>query len=492
LSPKRLPGNSQARSDSQGNERKEHVDRSSPRKEYNAAEPQRVSIPPEVGKGQQKHRIRYFPPNKLNTFIVCHPGLEPYLSQELSALGLQHTAAVGGAQLTHPATSEDLLNCHLYLGTATQVLIRCGDTFAARGLPELRRKVEKLPWNEILRDDVQLKIRVSSSKSLLMHSTAIRDRVVEGIYGVLGREVPDAKELEETSENAVPLTVRVSRDRVQISIDSSLTPMHQRGYRLETGKAPLREDLAYAFLLAAGWKPLPIHGRQDSQEASMYNAFLDPFCGSGTIPIEAASMASGLPPGRLLSAPFRGTHLHDPDSWEKLVMKALKKSAGIESTVQISASDRDKGGLEITKSNAKRAGVLGMIDVQHCAFSGHPWLEDAANTPDRMLMAANLPFGRRVSPLGSKDRIKQFLPLHQTLATRFGDLSDAGRQFTAILLTDDPVLVRRGGYKTGLNIKFSTKHGGIPVSAMLTMGSGGAPPVETKQIEQESAIDASV
>jgi hypothetical protein len=110
----------------------------------------------------------------------------------------------------------------------------------------------------------------------------------------------------------------------------------------------------------------------------------------------------------------------------------------------------------------------------------------------KMLLASNLPFGRRVSPLGSKDRIKQLLPLHQTMATRLADSNDAGRQFSAILLTDDSVLVRRGGYKTDLRVKFSTKHGGIPVSAMLTTSSSGsAPPVETKQMEQEKAIDAS-
>jgi hypothetical protein len=78
------------------------------------------------------------------------------------------------------------------------------------------------------------------------------------------------------------------------------------------------------------------------------------------------------------------------------------------------------------------------------------------------------------------------------MATRLANLNDAGRQCSAILLTDDSVLVRRGGYKTDLHVKFSTKHGGIPVSAMLTTSSSGsAPPVETKQMEQEPAIDAS-
>jgi putative N6-adenine-specific DNA methylase len=387
--------------------------------------------------------------------------------------------------LASPVTPGDLLDCHLYLGTATQVQLRCGEPFTARGLSELKRKVEKLPWNEILQDDIKLKVKVSSSKSLLLHSTAIRDRVVQGIYHVLGRETVEEEEPDESDKNAVSLTVRVSRDQVQISIESSLTPLHKRGYRLETGKAPLREDLAYAFLLSAGWKPPPVKGMQDSRVPNMYNAFLDPFCGSGTIAIEAASMASGLPPGRLLTAPFQGTHLCDHDGWKNLVMKAMQKSAKIETDLQISASDRDKGGLEIAKSNAKRAGVLGMIDVQHCAFSGHPWLENAADAPDRLLMAANLPFGRRISPLGSKDRIKQFLPLHQTLASRFRDLNDAGRQFSAILLTDDPGLVRRGGYKTDLHIKFSTKHGGIPVTAMLTTSSSdGAPPTSEPTISE--------
>jgi 23S rRNA G2445 N2-methylase RlmL len=156
-------------------------------------------------------------------------------------------------------------------------------------------------------------------------------------------------------------------------------------------------------------------------------------------------------------------------------MKSLQQSAKVDtSDFQIAASDRDKGALEIAKSNAQRAGVLSMIDVRHCAFSGHSWLEDPDNAPDRLLLAANLPFGRRVSPLGSKSRDKQFLPLHQTLATRLMNLNEAGRQFSAILLTDDPALVRRGGYKSDMFIKLRTNHGGINVSAMLTTNGAGA------------------
>lgn len=447
---------------------------------------QRISDFADQVKRKQRHRIRFFPPTKLDAFVVCHPGLEPYLSQELSALGLEHKVAVGGAQLEAP-TSDDLMDCHLHLGTASQVLLRCGEPFTARGLSELKRKVEKLPWNEILRDDVELKLRVSSSKSLLLHSTAIRDRVVQGIYKVLGREVPETSGDDGTTgkdsstdnsdatpefDHRIPMTVRVSRDRVQISLESSVLPMHKRGYRVETGKAPLREDLAYAFLMSAGWTPPSPKRRPREGHVAPYQGLLDPFCGSGTIPIEAAGMASGLPPGRLLHAPFPGTHLNSPTTWKKLVAKAMQKSAQTDtSDIRIAASDRDKGALEITKSNAVRAGVLGMIDIQHGAFTASSWLENPETAPERLLLASNLPFGRRVSPLGSKSRIKQFLPLHQTLAKRLGKLKEAGRDYTAVLLTDDPLVVRKGGYPNDLFIKFKTNHGGIKVSAMLTTSS---------------------
>jgi putative N6-adenine-specific DNA methylase len=114
----------------------------------------------------------------------------------------------------------------------------------------------------------------------------------------------------------VRIAVRFVDDVATISLDTSATPLHRRGYRLDGAKAPLREDIAFAVLQAAGFRK--------------GMALLDPFCGSGTIAIEAACIAAGLPPGRLRPAPLQGFAFADAAEWQKLLAQLLHsiKEAG--------------------------------------------------------------------------------------------------------------------------------------------------------------------
>lgn len=433
---------------------------------------------------------RSYPPDQIDAYVACHPGLEMFLCQELEALGIAHKVKGYGATLLSPSI-DDLRHCHLYLGTASNVFLRCGEPFSARALGELGRKVEIMPWRRILgvKTDAipRFHIKVTSAKSRLLHSTAIRDRVLVGIYKSLGHQDFEDQKLANNAaadcDQSIRLTVQFFRDNAQISIDTSATPIHQRGYRLETAKAPLREDLAFAFLYGAGWMPAyTLSCNEESKpDTTAYTSFLDPFCGSGTLAIEAAAMAAGLPPGRLRRAPMKGTSLYDPIKWENLVANALQKSATIDaSKILIRASDRDKGAVRSTKSNAERAGVLSLITAEDCAFTANSWLDEPSNAPKNMLLAANLPFGRRISaPSKHKNYLKHpLLPLYQSLANHVNALSDSGCQFGTVLLTDDCELLRIGGFRDKFDATLSTKHGGIPVSGMfmktakLANGSG--------------------
>lgn len=425
----------------------------------------------------------YFPPEHIDAYVSCHPGLETFLCQELDALNIAHKVKGFGVTLSSPSL-YDLLNCHLYLGTASNVFLRCGEPFSARALGELERKVEIMPWRKMLAvaDDAvpRFHFKVTSAKSRLLHSTAIRDHVLVGIYKSLG--FPDFEEQKNKnnaksdaapeSDDQIRLTVQFFRDKAQISIDTSQTPIHQRGYRLETAKAPLREDLAFAFLYSAGWKPAySLHAQ--TVRTPTFTSFLDPFCGSGTLPIEAAAMTAGLPPGRLRVAPMKGTCLYDPPKWKRLVTNALQKSTTIDASgILIRASDRDQGAVRATKANADRAGVLNIIGVQDCAFTAHPWLDKPSSPAAKLLLAANLPFGRRVRAASKpKNYLKHpLLPLYQSLANKMNSLSDAGCQFGAVLLTDDRELLRLGGFREQFETRMSTKHGGIPVSGMFMDG----------------------
>ena len=405
--------------------------------------------------------------SKLNFFVSCLPGLEPVLSAELSSLSIPHSRTVGGANL-RGASLGQLLSCHLYLGTASHVLLRCGRPFDARSFAELRRKVAKMTWNRWLLQDAQIMdIRVTASKSKLYHTGAIAERIQKGIDEALGREPQDVNSKTTDPEKSVRLTVRIVKDVVQISIDTSETPVHQRGYRLETAKAPLREDLAFAMLYCSEWKP---RYKGNDNQALNYGGLLDPFCGSGTILIEAASTMAGLPPGRLRPVPVGGTHLFDPLLWKSLTADPRTIPFESMSDVIIFGSDRDAGSVRAAASNAARAGVGDLINFQEAALACNPWLDDPSVAPDAPLVVSNLPFGKRIKGKRSENPL---LPLYQTFGNRIAGL---GRDANVTVLAHDINLARRMGFP--INVLFSTHHGGIEVSAMSTLPK--QPKEETK------------
>ena len=434
-----------------------------------------------------QHDRRDYPPEALDVYIACHAGLQSLLYAEIDHLRLPYIPKGFGASLLAPVSVDDLLTCHLYLGTAAHVFVRCGPSWDARALGEVQRKTAEMPWRYMLPDASstgvllpRLQVKVTATKSRLLHTTAIRDHVLKGIYAALG--IPDAWNAndDDTATDRSPDTTRLSvqlyRDNVQISLDTSETPIHQRGYRLETCKAPLREDLAYALLFSAGWKPrytwTPRQGHfvpSPSDASPLYTALLDPFCGSGTLPIEAAAMAAGLPPGRLRPAPLRGTPLYDPPRWDALVQKARHCASSspqpAESSFLIAASDRDAGAVRSTAANAARAGVP-PLQLQQCAFTQHPWWSSDAAVPSHTLLAANLPFGRRISALATAPPPNYakhpLLPLYQSLGNHMRGSWPRG----AVFLTDDRELLRHGGFAQPFTTTLSTTHGGIPVVGM--------------------------
>jgi 23S rRNA G2445 N2-methylase RlmL len=152
--------------------------------------------------------------------------------------------------------------------------------------------------------------------------------------------------------------------------------------------------------------------------------------------------------------------------------------------------------IRITQSNASRAGVLNYIQVESCAFTKHPWLSHTSNTPPKLLLASNLPFGRRISRIKTKppNYLKNpLLPLYQSLGNHVNDMMQSGCQFGAMLLTDDRELLRLGGFHTTFTTKLSTTHGGIPVTGMWMQNSNNsASPVmlQTNQQECETMNEA--
>jgi putative N6-adenine-specific DNA methylase len=196
------------------------------------------------------------------------------------------------------------------------------------------------------------------------------------------------RKFDEEGESDPPqlIVVRLLHDHCTISVDSSGVLLHRRGYRLATAKAPLRETLAAGILLASGW---------DSPAGEVPPPLLDPFCGSGTIPIEAALLAHGIPPGRSRRFAFMDWPGYDDGQWATLVAAADAASgehiARLGGRLRIQGSDRDAGAMEAAQGNAARARVADAVE-----FSCHA-VSAISPPPGPGWVVTNPPYGVRVA-----------------------------------------------------------------------------------------------
>jgi putative N6-adenine-specific DNA methylase len=363
-------------------------------------------------------------------FAACAPGLESLLAREVAELGAEPRALPGGVELSGDVRLA--MRAARWLGTASHLLIRVAE-FRCRAPGELERKAAELRWREWLRADVPLAIRATSRASRVYHTGLIAERVRAAIARGLGVPPPFPADAEAP---AARLLARFEKDVCTLSLEATSTPLHRRGYRLDGGKAPLREDLAHALVLASGWQP--------------GEALLDPFCGSGTIAIEAAGLARGLAPGRLLAPALSQLALFDADAWRTAQAETRAAVA-----TAICASDRDVGVIAAARANAERAGVADAIDFARAAVTKCAWLALPAAAPPRGALVANPPFGRRVS------ESRKLETLYQALGHRAAQL---GAGWRVALLAHDPRLARRTGLE--LEAAFATKHGGLSVTAL--------------------------
>ncbi|HJU90018.1 MAG TPA: hypothetical protein VJ672_11530, partial [Gemmatimonadaceae bacterium] len=220
-------------------------------------------------------------------------------------------------------------------------------------------------------------------------------------------------------------------DRCTVSADTSGALLHRRGYRLATGKAPLRETLAAAMLLGSGWDPS--------------RPLVDPMCGSGTIPIEGALLARRIPPGLYRRFAFMDWPDFDAQRWERM-LDAARAQILPHAAAAISGSDRDGGAIEAAHANAERIGVGGDIEFRQAALSaitlprGPGW------------MVTNPPYGTRV---GDRDKLRN-------LYAQLGNVARAKAvRWTLAFLSPAAELETRVGVE--LSSVFQTRNGGIPV-----------------------------
>lgn len=322
-----------------------------------------------------------------------------------------------------------MMRANLWLRTASRVLVRFA-TFRASAFYELERHAKRLSWDEFVPRGRSVEFRVTTHKSRLYHSDAIAER----LYAASGSAPPDAGEKE-----AQLFVVRVVRDEFVVSVDASGDLLHRRGYRAEAGKAPLRETLAAALLLGAGW--------------AGDVALLDPLCGSGTIPIEAALLARHIAPGMARPFAFMKWPAFDAGTWDDLLAAAAEQILP-RAPVPISGSDRDRGAIAASLANARRAGVEGDIVFETRAISA---IDPPGTTG---LLATNPPYGVRV---GDRKRLRD-------LYARLGQIAGRHPGWAVAMYVSHPDF----GAATGLPLRplFSTSNGGIRVSAMYADARG--------------------
>ncbi|HXC26000.1 MAG TPA: hypothetical protein VNU46_08800 [Gemmatimonadaceae bacterium] len=373
----------------------------------------------------------------LNLFAITAPGLEPLAHAELLALGVTpHPAERGGVSWT--GSLDDVYSANLWLRTASRVVVRVA-SFRAATFFELERKAKRVPWGEYVSRGRPVRFRVTCRKSRLYHSDAVAQRLglaVAAFSGDDGLVQTASGQEDEDTDDAQLFIVRLDHDVVTISADSSGALLHRRGYRLATAKAPLRETLAAAMLLASGW----------DRRAPL----VDPLCGSGTIAIEAALLARNMAPGRSRSFAFGAWPGFEEARWtacqERAREQETPRAPGI-----ICASDRDAGAVQAAHSNADRAGVSADVDVSQRAVSAVDPIADVAAG----WVITNPPYGVRV---GDQDVRNLYAQLGKVMRATFPG-------WHLGLLSADPSLERQVGLKLGR--VFETSNGGIPVRFVL-------------------------
>ena len=325
----------------------------------------------------------------------CHFGLEAVLKKEITDLGYEITLVEDG-RVTFEGDAEAIARANVFLRTAERVLLKVG-SFTAVTFDELFEKTRALPWERYIpRDGKSWVAKASSIKSKLFSPSDIQKIMKKAIVRRLQEEYDLGQQLLPETGSQYPLRVFLFKDQVTIGIDTSGDSLHKRGYRTLTSKAPITETLAAALILLTPWKKDRI--------------LVDPFCGSGTFPIEAAMIAANMAPG--MNRSFLA------ESWRNLVPRKHWYNAVDEATellddsveVDIQGYDVDGEIVRAARENAKRAGVDHLIHFQQRPVS------ELSHPKKYGFIISNPPYGERIEE-------KKNLPeLYRQIGERFREL----------------------------------------------------------------------
>ncbi|SDY83340.1 THUMP domain-containing class I SAM-dependent RNA methyltransferase [Lachnobacterium bovis] len=325
--------------------------------------------------------------------VPCHFGLEAVVKREIYDLGYEITKVEDG-KITFEGDEEAICRANIFLRGAERVLLQIG-RFKATSFEELFNEIEKLPWEDYIPEDGKFWVKKATSvKSKLFSASDIQSIIKKAMVKRLQKTYKKTW-FEETGAE-YPVRVSVLKDEFIVSLDTSGEALHKRGYRTMKSLAPIRETMAASLIMLTPWKKDRI--------------LVDPFCGSGTFPIEAAMMAANIAPG--LNREFTA------ESWTNIIPRQLwydtveeaEEMIDLNVDVDIQGYDIDPDVIKAARSNAKRAGVDKLIHFQQRDVA------DLHHPKKYGFIITNPPYGERLVE-------KEQLPsLYKTIGNAFEGL----------------------------------------------------------------------
>lgn len=308
----------------------------------------------------------------------CHFGLEAVLKKEIYELGYEITKVEDG-RVTFEGDAEAICRANIFLRTAERILLKTGQ-FHAETFEELFQGIKKIPWEEYIPEDGKFWVtKASSIKSKLFSPSDIQSIVKKAMVERMKQRY--RKAWFEENGDSYPLRLFLMKDEVTVAIDTSGESLHKRGYRTLASKAPITETLAAALILLTPW-------RQD-------RILVDPFCGSGTFPIEAAMMAANIAPG--MNRSFLS------EDWKELIPRKCwyaamdEASELVDNTVSVDIQGYDADGdiIRSARANAEAAGVGHLIHFQRRPVS------ELSHPKKYGFLITNPPYGERIEEKGN-------------------------------------------------------------------------------------------
>jgi len=351
-------------------------------------------------------------------FATAPKNLEALLAEEIRQLGIENARDTRGGVRFSAGLAEAYRVC-LWSRIANRVLLQLA-SFEADSAETLYSGVQDIYWGDHFGTAQTFAIDVNLSSSNLTHSQFAALKAKDAIVDQFRTQTGERPSVD-TEQADIRINIYLFRNQASVYLDLSGGSLHRRGYRARAGAAPLKENLAAAILLRANWPAIARDG----------GSFIDPMCGSGTLPIEAALIAGDIAPGLLQQQfGFLNWRQHEPAAWEtELEQARVRANAGRDKIPPVRGYDQDPASVRIAQQNVRLAGLEDLVQIAQQA------LQDCAplNADEHGLIAVNPPYGERLG--AGTDLPALYAQLGDVLKARF-------QHWQAVVFTGNPELAR--------------------------------------------------